>query len=73
MPLVELFKSSPEEAGKEEPRGMGLLQMSMNSFMLPLNIRVIQVNGPYVSQLPPEREGLPVREVYTANIVYTIT
>ena len=33
-------------------------------------IEVKQVNGPYVSILPSEIEGLPERAIYTGNIVY---
>lgn len=70
MSLVELFKKGPEDIDKKEPKALSLLETDMSMFMLQLDIEVQQVNGPYVSYLPPEKEGLPERVFYTANIVY---
>ncbi len=70
MTLVELFKKGPEDLRKENPTALSLLQTEMDTFMLQLNIEVHQVNGPYISYLPPEREGLSERVFYTANIIY---
>ena len=69
MSLVKLFKKGPEDL-KNESLALSLLEVEMSTFMLQLNIEVHQVNGPYISYLPPEEEGLPERVVYTVNIIY---
>ena len=70
MPLVNLFKSGIEDISKERPTALSLMQTEMDIFMLQLDIDVRQVNGPYVSYIPPESENSQERVVYTANIVY---
>ncbi len=70
MTLVKLFTSRPENVGNESPMALSLLQIRMDTFMLQLDVDVRQVNGPYVSHLPPEKEGSPERVIYTTNIVY---
>jgi hypothetical protein len=70
MPVVKLFRSNPERIDKENPTALSLLQVEMDTFMLGLDVEVRQVNGPFVSYLPPEREGSPERVIYTANVVY---
>ena len=70
MSLVKLFRSGVENVDKENLLALSLMQTEMDIFMLRLDIDVKQVNGPYVSYLPPEREGSSERVAYTANIVY---
>ena len=70
MTLVELFKSGVESVEKEDPRALSLMKTAMDLFMLQLDVDVKQVNGPYVSYLPPEKDGSSERVIYTANIVY---
>ena len=70
MSLVELFKKGPENINEKKSLAFSLLQTEMSVFMLDLDVEVLQVNGPYINHLPPEREGLPERIFYTANIRY---
>ncbi|MDO8460680.1 MAG: hypothetical protein Q7S74_06225 [Nanoarchaeota archaeon] len=70
MSLVELFKKGPENINDERALAFSLLQTEMSVFMLQLDVEVLQVNGPYIALLPPEKEGLPERVFYTANITY---
>ena len=70
MPLVKLFRSKVEEFSRESQLALSLMQTEIDVFMLPLDIDVRQVNGPYVNYLPPEKKGLSERVVYTANVVY---
>jgi len=70
MPLTKLFKTGPEDINNERPLDLSLLETEMNIFMLDPDIEVKQVNGIYISHLPPEREGLPERVYFTANVVY---
>jgi len=70
MPLIKLFKQGPEEIDKERPLALSLLETEMSTFTLDPKIKVEQVNGPYVISIPPEKEGLPKRVYFTANIIY---
>jgi hypothetical protein len=70
MPIIKLFKKGPEDINIERPISLSLLETEMSMFMLDPDVEVKQANGPYISHLPPEREGLPKRVYFTANVVY---
>lgn len=74
MPHVKLFTSKIiEDKEERRERALSLLNISMDVFMLQLDVEVRQVNGPYHNYLPPEKQGSLERVVYTANIIYNQT
>ncbi|MBI2452220.1 hypothetical protein HYV50_04045 [Candidatus Pacearchaeota archaeon] len=71
MTLVKLFDIGPVIEGKDSENALKLLEININAFMTNPDIKINQVNGPYVTHLPPIKD-LPGKErvSHTANIVY---
>jgi hypothetical protein len=71
MTLVKLFYTGPALEGRDAETDLGILETQMGAFLTSPDIEVIQVNGPYASHLPPQKE-IPQRGrvSFTANIVY---